>query len=232
MIVLAIDTAANLCAACAYDSERDVQLGGVVIDLGTGHAERLMGMIADTLAQAELEYSNLGAVAVSIGPGSFTGVRVGVATARGLALALKVPAIGVTTLEAVAEEARSAFPGRPVLAAIDARRNEIYAAYFGSDGSLHAGPMVTTVVEMARAAAEAEPVLAGSAAALISAHVSEKAGTEVRFDIASPTATADILTYARLSAHQGPVQERPKPLYLRGADAKPQAGFALPRKAG
>lgn len=230
MILLAIDTAANLCAACVYDSDRDAELGRSVLDIGAGHAERLMGVIAEALEQAGKGYGDLDAVAVSIGPGSFTGVRVGVATARGLALALDIPAIGVTTLEALAEEARTALPNRPVLAAIDARRNEIYAALYDSDGARQAGPTVTTVEEMAEVAAEARPVLAGSAAPLVSQRVSEKAGRATAFDIASTAATADILVYARFAARKGPGQDKPKPLYLRGADAKPQAGFALPRK--
>ncbi|TGT75410.1 tRNA (adenosine(37)-N6)-threonylcarbamoyltransferase complex dimerization subunit type 1 TsaB, partial [Mesorhizobium sp. M8A.F.Ca.ET.161.01.1.1] len=98
------------------------ELGRSVLDLGKGHAEHLMAVIAEALTAGAMDYSGLGAIAVSVGPGSFTGLRVGVSTARGLALALKVPAIGVTTLEALAAEAAAEFPGRPVLAALDAGR--------------------------------------------------------------------------------------------------------------
>ncbi|TIN14290.1 MAG: tRNA (adenosine(37)-N6)-threonylcarbamoyltransferase complex dimerization subunit type 1 TsaB, partial [Mesorhizobium sp.] len=133
-------------------------------------------------------YAGLGAIAVSVGPGSFTGLRVGVSTARGLALALKIPAIGVTTLEALAAEAAAAFPGRPVLAALDAGREEIHAAFYDEMSVLTYGPAVATLADVMAMAMETSPVLAGTAAAQISA----SAGRE--FDAGPRTATADIVT--------------------------------------
>ena len=120
MILLAIDCAASLCASCVWDSDAGRELGREVRDLGKGHAEHLMEVIGLALERAGKAYADLGRIAVSIGPGSFTGVRVGVATARGLALALKVPAVGVTTLEALAAAVREAVDGAgTVMAAID-----------------------------------------------------------------------------------------------------------------
>ncbi|MBZ9796661.1 tRNA (adenosine(37)-N6)-threonylcarbamoyltransferase complex dimerization subunit type 1 TsaB [Mesorhizobium sp. ES1-4] len=223
MKVLAIDCAASLCAACVYDAAAGRELGRSVLDLGKGHAEHLMAVIAEALKAGATDYAGLGAVAVSVGPGSFTGLRVGVSTARGLALALKVPAIGVTTLEALAAEAATAFPGRAVLAALDAGREEIHVALYDEMSVLTYGPAVTTLANAMTMASEHCVVLAGTAATLIS----EAAGRG--FDIGPRTATADILIYARLAAAKGQ-GERPKPLYLRGADAKPQAGFILSRQ--
>ncbi|MES0199495.1 tRNA (adenosine(37)-N6)-threonylcarbamoyltransferase complex dimerization subunit type 1 TsaB [Mesorhizobium sp. M0011] len=223
MKLLAIDCAANLCAACVYDVVAKRELGRSVLDLGKGHAEQLMAVIAEALKAAATDYAGLGVIAVSVGPGSFTGLRVGVSTARGLALALKIPAIGVTTLEALAAEAAAAFPGRAVLAALDAGREEIHAAFYDETSALAYGPAVATLADVVAMAMETSPVLAGTAAALISA----SAGRE--FDVGPRTATADIVTYARLAAAKG-AGERPKPLYMRGADAKPQAGFILSRQ--
>ncbi|BCG68878.1 tRNA (adenosine(37)-N6)-threonylcarbamoyltransferase complex dimerization subunit type 1 TsaB [Mesorhizobium sp. 113-1-2] len=222
MKVLAIDCAASLCAACVYDAAAGRELGRTVLDLGKGHAEHLMAVIAEALKAAETDYAGLGAIAVSVGPGSFTGLRVGVSTARGLALALKIPSIGVTTLEALAAEAAAAFPGRAVLAALDAGREEIHAALYDRTLVLTYGPAVTTLPEATALAIENSAVLAGTAVAQIAALAGRG------FDIGPQTATADILTYARLAAAKGQ-GERPKPLYLRGADAKPQAGFILSR---
>ncbi|ESY51991.1 MULTISPECIES: tRNA (adenosine(37)-N6)-threonylcarbamoyltransferase complex dimerization subunit type 1 TsaB [unclassified Mesorhizobium] len=223
MKLLAIDCAANLCAACVYDASGGRELGRSVLDLGKGHAEHLMAVIDEALKADGTDYAGLGAVAVSIGPGSFTGLRVGVSAARGLALALKIPAIGVTTLEALAAEARAAFPGRPVLAALDAGREEIHAALSDAEAILRYGPAVTTLAQAAGMAADNRPVLAGTAAVQIAA----AAGRD--FDIGPTAATADIAVYARLAAAKGE-GDKPKPLYLRGADAKAQAGFILLRQ--
>lgn len=223
MKLLAIDCAANLCAACVYDAAAKRELGRSVLDLGKGHAEHLMAVIAEALEKAATGYVGLDAIAVSVGPGSFTGLRVGVSTARGLALALKIPAIGVTTLEALAADAASAFPNRAVLAALDAGREEIHAALYDETSVLTYGPSVITLPEAVAMATEHSAALAGTAAAQIAALAGDG------FDVGPRTATADIATYARLAASKG-AGERPKPLYLRGADAKPQAGFILSRQ--
>lgn len=206
MIILAIDTAASLCSACVFDTGNG-ELGRQVLDLGKGHAERLMGTIEAALAAAGITYADLGAIAVSIGPGSFTGVRVGVSTARGLALALKVPAVGVSTLEALAAEARSQ---KPVIVRIDAGRGQAYVARFSAESETEFGPAALSLEEVDNMVAAA-----GVDVAIIDGK------------------TADIAVYARLAGeklaagHAAP----PKPLYLRDADAKPQTSFALPRKA-
>ncbi|MHA6644229.1 tRNA (adenosine(37)-N6)-threonylcarbamoyltransferase complex dimerization subunit type 1 TsaB [Mesorhizobium sp. A623] len=222
MIVLAIDCAASLCAACVYDAGAQRERGRSVLDLGKGHAEHLMAVIAEALKQSGVGYPVLGAIAVSTGPGSFTGVRVGVSTARGLALALKIPAIGVTTLEALAQEARARFPGRAVLAALDAGREEFHAAFYDEAGILRHGPAIATLSEMTGMANASAPVLVGTAA--------EKIATAATgaFDLGPTAATADIAIYARLAIARG-AGEKPHPVYLREADAKPQAGFVLPR---
>ncbi len=225
MIVLAVDCAASLCAACVYDAAAGRELGRHVLDLGTGHAERLMAVIAGALEEAGKAYDDLDRIAVSVGPGSFTGVRVGVSAARGLALALKIPAVGITTLEALAAEALAAYPGRQVLAALDAGRGEIHAALYDEALRPRHGPAAATLEEMAAMAGEKRPVLAGTAAGAIA----DAAGGG--FDKGPLAATADIAVYARLAASR-PAGEKPRPLYLREADARPQAGFVLPRAAG
>lgn len=223
MKLLAIDCAANLCAACVYDAAAGKELGRSVVDLGKGHAEHLMAVIEEALTTGGADYAGLGAIAVSTGPGSFTGLRVGVSAARGLALALKIPAIGVTTLEALAAQATETFPGRAVLAALDAGREEIHAALYDEASVLIYGPAVATLSQAAAMAVDRFPVLAGTAATQIAASAGRA------FDVGLTSATADIAIYARLAATKGE-GEKPKPLYLRGADAKPQAGFILSRK--
>jgi len=223
VIILAIDTAANLCAACVHDAAAGIERGRSVRDIGKGHAEQLMEVIDAGLAAGGATYADVGGIAVSVGPGSFTGIRVGVAAARGLAVGLGVPSAGITTLEALALEARDRFPDRPVIAALDAKRDEIYVAAFAADGSEHAAPHIASLAEVV-AMAGPGTLLCGTAVPLI------EAATGRRFDCGPAEATADIAAYARIAAGRGFKGEKPRPLYLRGADAKPQSGFALPRK--
>jgi tRNA threonylcarbamoyl adenosine modification protein YeaZ len=225
MIVLAIDTAANLCAACVYDTKAGHELGRAVRDIGKGHAEVLMDVIGEALAAAGgLALKDVDAVAVAAGPGSFTGIRVGVSVARGLALALKIPATGVPTLEALACEARERFGAKPVLAAIDGGRDGIYAALYDGRGRPVHPAAVVDIETAARLAGEAA-VLAGSAARRIAPSMSSGS-----FELGSAAATADIAAYARLAAAKGFTGEKPRPLYLRAPDARPQAAHVLPRR--
>jgi tRNA threonylcarbamoyl adenosine modification protein YeaZ len=223
MTLLAIDTSANLCAACVWDG--DAAIASITQDIGTGHAELLMGMINDVLRQAGKTYADLTRIGVVIGPGSFTGVRVGVSTARGLALALNIPAVGVTTLEGLSAEAQALHPGQPVLAVIDARREQLYSAMYDAAGRMIAEPAVLDAEATAARAGGTDLVLTGSGCTALSALLPNS-------EIAAQTATAAIETYARLAAAMPAGSDKPKPLYLRGADAKPQASFVLPGRDG
>jgi tRNA threonylcarbamoyl adenosine modification protein YeaZ len=225
MKLLAIDTAANLCAACVFDSEAG-ELGRAVLDLGKGHAEHLMTVIADALAAAGTTHAELGLIGVAVGPGSFTGIRVGVAAARGLALALKVPAVGVTTLDALAEEARDRYRDCEIIAVIDARRDQLYLARYGAAGERILGPAIATIADAVSAVGASDIVLVGSAAEAV------KAAAGRTLEVAGAAATADIAVYARLAARHGPADTPPRPLYLRDADARPQEGFAVARRPG
>jgi tRNA threonylcarbamoyladenosine biosynthesis protein TsaB len=231
MNLLAIDTAANLCAACVYDAEAGRELGRSVRDIGKGHAEVLMDVIGEAqlaagLPEGQQGFSKLGAIAVAVGPGSFTGIRVGVSVARGLALALNVPSAGITTLQALAFEALESLGGKAVLAAIDGGRDGIYAALYDGLGKVIYAPAVVDLeatIELARSAA----VVTGSAAS----RIAEAAKLE-HLAVGSDAPTADIAAYARLALANGFAGEKPRPLYLRSPDAKPQAHLSLPRKDG
>ncbi len=226
MKLLALDTAANLCSVAVLDVDSGIVLAAVSEDIGKGHAERLMGVIENVIKKAEMDFSGIGKIAVSIGPGSFTGVRVGVATARGFALALKCPAVGISTLQALAFDAAQLFPGRPVLSIIDARRDEVYAQFFGEDGSAESEPMVTALALVMGRLTELgnTHVLSGSGAALINEKLDKP------LDVARTTATGSIEAFARLGAISLAGGDAPKPLYLRGLDVKPQQGFVMKRK--
>lgn len=226
MNILAIDTAAGQCDACIYDTETGTVTGEGHLALVKGHAEHLMGVIAATMAEAGVGYPDLGAIAVTIGPGSFTGVRVGVSAARGFALALAIPAIGVSTLEGLAAEALADFPGVPVLAAIDARRGELYFQRFNPDGVPGDEPSVAAASQIADSIGESDVVLTGSGAGILAGSFKR------RVTIAGERASPGVATIARLAANKTPPFLKPKPLYLRAPDAKVQSGFAVARSTG
>ncbi|HUH50005.1 MAG TPA: tRNA (adenosine(37)-N6)-threonylcarbamoyltransferase complex dimerization subunit type 1 TsaB [Mycoplana sp.] len=216
MILLAIDTSGSGCNAAIYDSGADKTLGAAGEDIGRGHAERLMEFIDLALGKAGVDLPQIERIAVTIGPGSFTGIRVGVAAARGLSLALGIPSVGVTTLACLAAQHLRDRPGTPVFVAIDAKRGEAYCQAFSADGQPASKAAVLSLDEARIAAAAAGGTVIGSAAPLFGA----TAG-------ASDTLSIDMV--ARLGALADPAADRPKPLYLRGPDAKPQAGFAIAR---
>ncbi len=219
MIVLALDTAGVDCAAAVYDSGRNTVLGEASDMIGKGHAEHLIGIVDRALDQADMELSDIDRIAVTIGPGSFTGIRVGVAAARGFALSLNVPAVGVTTLEVMASAQREKTPGRAVLAAMDAKRDEIYLQSFSSDGSPLDTPRALSVAQAQAFAEGFDGEIAGSATALLK----PDAGGD-------HTNTFPISVVARIGAAASLDAGKPKPLYLRGPDAKPQAGYAIARR--
>ncbi|NTJ64785.1 tRNA (adenosine(37)-N6)-threonylcarbamoyltransferase complex dimerization subunit type 1 TsaB [Agrobacterium rhizogenes] len=218
MIVLALDTAGVDCAAAVYDSGSDSVMGEVTETIGRGHAEHLMHVVDEALAKAGVALSAIERVVVTVGPGSFTGIRIGVAAARGFALSLNIYAVGVTTLEVMAATARQQNPGKSVLAAIDAKREEIYLQAFDADGNPLDEARAVTIDEARTIVSAFDGIVTGTAAA--------------RLSDAPPAERPDafpIAIVARLGAGK-PAGEKPKPLYLRGPDARPQAGYAVARQ--
>ncbi|MCI5077896.1 tRNA (adenosine(37)-N6)-threonylcarbamoyltransferase complex dimerization subunit type 1 TsaB [Oricola sp.] len=217
MLTLAIDTAANFCSACLWDDATDRVLASEERDIGRGHAEQLIETVEAVMRHAGAEYADLGRIAIAVGPGSFTGIRVGVAAARGFGLALGVPVIGVTTLAALAADALSEAPG-PVTVAVSGGRGQVFMQSFDADNRPTSDPAAVEEEAAAGAIPADTALLAGNAAA-------DLAGAR-GIAAVQDRATGSIATVARLSVT---APQDPKPLYLRGADAKPQQGFAVAR---
>ncbi len=225
MRLLAIDTAGPACAVAIF---RDgAVLARISEVIGKGHAERLVPMIEAALAMAGLAFKDLDRIAVTTGPGSFTGVRVGVAAARGLALALDIPAVGIGSLDALAAPVANARRIGAVVATLDARRGELYALA----GDLGTGKMIfdamaapADAVASKLANAPAPLILIGAGAAILAAALS---GREV--EIAATPDHPDIVDVGRLGLLATEAAS-PVPLYVRGADAKPQANKVLLRQ--
>lgn len=223
MLTLAIDCSAKYCAVALYQSSGDQLLAEVSPEIGRGHAERLPEILQTALDCANVNLSPVERIGVTIGPGSFAGIRVGVAFARGLALTLGVPAVGVGTLEAIALPAAAGL-GQPVMAVLDARRDRVWALGVAADGRISNQGAELTLEAAARMAREAGCKVLGSGAALL-VGIDPSLASVVIGDITAPS----IVEVARIATLYDPQSHHAEPRYLRQADAKPQAGFVLAR---
>src|SRR4026208_2062288 len=147
MRVLAIDTALEACSAAVFDTDRGGITASESIAMARGHAEAVMPLLARVMDLAEMEFANLDRIAVTTGPGSFTGLRVGIAAARGIALASGKPAIGLTTFAAFSAPVSAADETLPVVVAIDARHDHVYLQVFGPGGRTLVAPRVAPLRE-------------------------------------------------------------------------------------
>jgi len=228
MRVLAIDTALEACAAAVLDTGQPS--GGTQESLAMlrGHAEALMPLVARVMERADLTFADLDRVAVTVGPGSFTGLRVGISAARGIGLAAGKPVVGLSTLAAFATPFIAADDTQPVVAAIDARHDHVYLQVFGPGGRTLVAPRLASLREAAqRAAASGAPRLAGTAAKLVAAAwPADERGPSAVEEQRAP----DIAWVARLGAAAQDTGSAPKPLYLRAPDAQPQDAAQLPRR--
>jgi tRNA threonylcarbamoyladenosine biosynthesis protein TsaB len=193
MCVLAIDTALNACSVAMIEGER--VLAQASEPMQRGHAERIAPMVHEVLTRAGAETSAISRIVVTTGPGSFTGVRVGLAFARAMALALGVPCVGISTLEALAlEQGEGDLRGARIPAPGGA-----YAALYDNAAIVSAPALVSETELLALCAAYPQALWA------------------------PPGGTPDIVALARRGAGLDPALHAPNPLYLRAPDAKPAA---------
>ena len=194
-----------------------------------GHAERLMPMIAEVMATAGLGFADLDRIAVTVGPGTFTGVRVGVSAARGLALASGAEVVTASSLAVMARQAAdelgTRFGDRTLAVAVDARRGSIYLQLF-ADLDQPAGPaQLLDAADAARQLASRPLLIVGSGAGLLADGL---AGVGVRAEVRFADLEPDARALARLAVDLAPVVSV-EPLYLRAPDVKPQRDRVLER---
>lgn len=229
MNIFALDTTMRACSVavlrCSGETSNTFR---VYEERERGHAEALMPMIETVMAEADLSFDALDRIAVTVGPGTFTGVRVGVAAARGLALATGAGLVGVTSLAVIARAVMNERNGEPrdgiIAATADARRGQVYFAMFDAQGQTLCDPMVLTPQEAAGLLpASGGITLAGSGSPLVAAAIPGP-GPDGIFGNLQPDAATLAGMAVESDAEPGPVS----PLYLRAPDAKPQAGKAVP----
>ncbi|MGN6570670.1 MAG: tRNA (adenosine(37)-N6)-threonylcarbamoyltransferase complex dimerization subunit type 1 TsaB [Pseudolabrys sp.] len=228
MRILAIDTALEACAAAVLDTERGAVVAHESIAMARGHAEALMPLIARVMETAGGTFDTLDRIAVTVGPGSFTGLRVGISAARGFALATGKPATGLTTLAAFAAPLIAEDDTQPVVAAIDARHDHVYLQVFGPGGRTLVPPRIASLRDALRAATTSRGArLVGTGANLLAAAwpTGERPPRSVE-----QRGAPDIDWIAHLGAAAPEESGPPKPLYLKPPDAQPQEAALIARR--
>ena len=221
MIVLAVDTAGSACSAAIL---RDGTPAACRSEpMHRGQAERLVPMILSMAEQAALTLSDIDLFAVTIGPGAFTGLRIGLAACSGMALAADRPIIGIGNLEAAARAVPAdQIAGDTLLVALDSRRAEIFAQPFDNAHEPLAEPSCVAPDALGPLLPEGRVLVTGDAAPA-AAEALSRTGNPDRVSVFEAAGPADPLVVARLAAGRAGQAGRaaPQPLYLRPPDAKP-----------
>jgi tRNA threonylcarbamoyladenosine biosynthesis protein TsaB len=217
MLILAIDTALDACAAGVLDTDAGTLIAQESLPMKRGHAEALMPLIARVIKAAGIAFASLDRIAVTTGPGSFTGLRVGLSAARGIALAAGKPVVGLTTLAAYAAPVVSQDAEQPVISAIDARHDQVYFQVVSGDGNPLIRPRVAPIEQALEASRFGAPHLVGNAARILADRWPANAPPPFRVDA---QAAPDIAWVAWLGAAVSPDTAPARPFYLRAPDAK------------
>ncbi len=225
MIVLAIETSMGRSSVALDTGQADKPVFAKRIEGGQGQAEKLIPLIGSVLEEAGIAFASLDRVAVCIGPGGFSGIRTGVAAARGIGLAAGVPVVGATSFRIMANAFETA-PSAPETYGIAAPAGlgAVYCQIFARGERARTGIVVLPQAQCCAFFAAKAEVLAGPAAAALSE------GGFVALPIAAPGLHPDAETLARMAFGLDPERDFPNPYYVREADAKPQTGHVIALK--
>jgi tRNA threonylcarbamoyladenosine biosynthesis protein TsaB len=225
MHVLAIDTALEACSAAVLDTGTG-KVTHESLPMLRGHAEALMPLIARVMKEADTSFAALDRIAVTTGPGSFTGLRVGIAAARGIGLAATKPVVGLTTLAAYAAPHIAQDDKTAIAVAIDARHQHVYLQIFGPGGRTLIAPRIASIADAVRSAANGPVRIVGTGATMLAVAWPSREPPVLVDESRAP----DIVWVGRLAAAADETTSEPKPLYLRAPDAQPQDAARLPRR--
>ena len=228
MNILALDTSLAAVSACVLRTEDDIVLARETLDMERGHAEALLPLVDRVMAQVDGGFASLGRIAVTIGPGSFTGIRIGISAARAFGLACEVPVVGVSTLAALAAPLMKQEPVWTVVSAIDARHGQIYVQAFTPEGRTLVTARIAPVRETVRLFGSGPLRLSGSGAQAVAI---EAWTMGLKAEIADVLPSPDIAYVARLGL-LADANVLARPLYLKAPDAKPQMSKRIPQTGG
>lgn len=222
MNVLGLDTATTACSAALWRDGRIV--ASRRLTMSRGQAEALLPLVMETLAAAGLDgLESLDRIAVTVGPGAFTGLRIALAAARGFAVALDLPVVGITTFDAIAHAVPAAErQGRRLLVAVDSRRAEPWVQLYDADLTPLGEPAAPAPADIAAWLPPGPLLAAGDGLGLLRDHLAGR--PDVAF--AAGDGLPDAALVATLGARAVPPFPSPRPLYLRPPDV------SLPKPRG
>lgn len=219
MIVLALDSATSACSVALWQD--GIVRGRRFSAMARGQSEALIPMVAEAMAEAGESFSRLDLLAVTVGPGAFTGIRIGLAAARGLALATGLPLAGITTLEAVAAGIPAAERnGRRLVVALESKRDEVWVQAFAEDLSPLCAPQALLPEDIARRF-PGPLLVAGDAAPRV-------LGDDIALSQAASLPDAAIVAALAATRWSAGNALPPEPLYLRPADVTLAAAIPDP----
>lgn len=210
MKILAVDTALAACSAAVYNAEMQKVLAAAFQPMATGQAEAIGPMVRGVMENSGMAFSSLDGIAATVGPGTFTGMRIGLAFARGLKLALGVPMVGITTLKAIAANVTSNPGARPIAVLIDARRGNVYSQVFSAKLDPLNEPLAHSLAEAAARLSRDECWIIGSGADLLVG-----TGEHRNFTRSQASDLPHASVVAALAARETASEIPPSPLYLR-----------------
>lgn len=226
MNILAIDSAMAAVSACILAGDEKAVVASETMSMQRGHAEALLPSLERVVAALEGGFSALDRIAVTIGPGSFTGIRVGIAAARAIGLVWRIPVVGISTLAAFAAPHVAGADMNVVVSAVDAHHGNVYVAAYVMGGRSLLSPRLLSVRDAVRQLGSGPVRLTGSGAPLLAIEAwSAGLSAEVVGELIAP----NISFVARLGILANPETSPAKPLYLKAPDAKPQEGGRVAR---
>jgi tRNA threonylcarbamoyladenosine biosynthesis protein TsaB len=229
MDILALDTSMGACSAALLRADGTARaLFARQVPMARGHAEALLPMVVAVMGEAGVEFAALNLIAATFGPGSFTGVRIAIAAARGFALVTDAKLWGTDSLTVMARAAMAeGSVDGPFAMAVDARRSMLYLGLFDGEGRRLQGPVLiapdAAVALLPKGCARAF----GSGASLLAEAALEKG---LRLEACLPDLQPSAANLAELALEAGETLPSLRPLYLRAPDAKPQAPSVVARR--
>jgi tRNA threonylcarbamoyladenosine biosynthesis protein TsaB len=226
MRILAIDTSCGAASVAVMEGGLAEPLAVLSRPMARGHADALAPMVEEAMRGIDGGFASLGRIAVTTGPGSFTGIRVGVAMARAMGVALAIPVVGVSTLAAFAAPLLSEPRAGIIAAAIDARHGSVYFQLFEASGRPLGPPRCDTPRECVRAIGAGPAWLAGDAAAIVATEA-HRAG--LPYDVDAARDTPDVVAVASMGLALDPSISPARPVYVKPVDARPNPAESIAR---